>query len=437
LIFSKLFSPFFFTIFVLSTFLIKGANDNFVILLLNLSLIIFFLAFNKIYIINLNKVISIFLLFLFIQFMPIPSFVLNFFSPNSFELYNSLYNNDIFFISVSVQNSLIYFFIFFSSMLIMAIISSLIKNKKDLNRVFKIIIYFAVFQSIFGILIFIFEINKILFFYEKIHYFESVTGTFINRNNFSFYLVLSFIVSIYYLNFYQKYFFHKKKLDIFNFFLSELFLIRLSILIIAIAILLTKSRAGNITFFSILTIIFLIDFYRNRKISFFNLTLFSIIFIDLLILSNILGSEKTIERLALTSFEGERTRIEVFKLGLKEFYNFPFLGYGMGGFEVLYDLKYNTLNAFYHHVHNDFIEYLGELGVFGFILLFICFPISIFLQIRILNIPSELKLISVLVFIAILIHGNLDFALHLPANIYYLFLILGICMPKSFKKNIT
>jgi len=436
LILSKLLTPTSFTIIVLISFLFKGANDFFVIFTFYLFLITYyFFALKKESSICINKIGIIFLIFLILQIIPLPSSILKIISPNSFDLYNQLHENKYFSISLSLQESIIYFFIFLSGFLIMSIISKIIHNKRDLRKVMKVIMWFAVLQSIFGIIIYLFDIKQILFFFEKNHYLTSVTGTFINRNNFSFYLLISFIVSTCYIELYKKYFFKNKKLNIFNFLLSELFLIRLAILIIAIGILLTKSRAGNITFFIILFSIFALDIYKYKRLTFISISVISIVLIDLFILSYILGGEKTIERLVLTSFEGERSRIEVFQLGVKEFINYPIFGYGMGGFEVLYDLKYNVENLFYDHVHNDFIEYLGELGIIGFVIFFIFFPSFIFAHIKKSNIPSELKRLCLFCFIAILIHGNLDFALHLPANIFLLFLIFGICLSDAFNNK--
>ena len=435
MIFSKLLTPTYFTIIVLISFLFKGANDFFVIFTFYLFLIIYYFFFKKENFIHINKIGIIFLFYLILQIIPLPSSILKILSPNSFDLYDQLLKNKYFAISLSLQESFIYFFIFLSGFLIMSIISKIIHNKRDLGKVMKVIMWFAVLQSIFGMIVYLFDINQILFFYEKNHYLTSVTGTFINRNNFSFYLLISFIVSTCYLELYKKYFFKNKKLDIFNFILSELFLIRLAVLIIAIGILLTKSRAGNITFFIILFSIFALDIYKHKKLTFISISVISIVLIDLFILSNILGGEKTIERLVLTSFEGERSRIEVFQLGIKEFINYPIFGYGMGGFEVLYDLKYNVGYLFYDHVHNDFIEYLGELGIVGFVIFFISFPLLIFAHIKKSSIPSELKHLSLFCFIAILIHGNLDFALHIPANIFLLFLIYGICLSDALNNK--
>ena len=433
---SNLLTPTYFTIIVLISFLFKGANDFFVILIFHLFLITYyFFAFKKENPIQINRIGIIFLIFLIFQILPLPGSILKSISPNSFSLYNQLYENKYFAVSLSLQESITYFFIFLSGFLIMSIISKIIHNKRDLRKVMKVIMWFAVLQSMFGIIIYFFDFKQILFFYEKNYYMESVTGTFINRNNFSFYLLISFIVSTSYLEFYKKYFFKNDKLNIFNFLLSELFLIRLAILIIAIGILLTKSRAGNITFFIILFSIFALDIYKYRKFTFISISVISIVLIDLIILSNILGGEKTIERLALTSFEGERSRIEVFQLGIKEFMNYPIFGYGMGGFEVLYDLKYNVKYLFYDHVHNDFIEYLGELGIVGFVILFISFPLFIFFHIKKSSMPSELKQLSLFCFMAILIHGNLDFALHIPANIFLLFLIYGICLSDALNNK--
>ena len=63
----------------------------------------------------------------------------------------------------------------------------------------------------------------------------SFSGLFINRNNFSFYMVLFFIITVNYYNFYFKYFLLVKNKN-FNFLLSDLFLIRAVIILFAITI---------------------------------------------------------------------------------------------------------------------------------------------------------------------------------------------------------
>lgn len=432
-------SPVLLVFLTLGTTFFQGANNIFVLIFFNLALY-FFYRFSQVFNSKNDKLIKIsfiiFLSYLILQITPLPNLLRHIIYLENYSLYQNLFNNKFFFISLDLENSIKGFLIFSSSFLILIIISNIIQDRRSLRNVLTVIFIFAIFQSIFGIVIYIFDVNEI-FFYKKIYYIESVTGTYINRNNFSFYLIISFIISLFYLNFYNKHFVKKSKSSYFSFFLSDLFLIRLGILIITLGIILTKSRAGNFTFLIILILIAAYDLIKYKKITFLNITIFSIIIIDLLFLSQMIGGDHTLERFATTSFEGERQRFEVFQIGLNEFLNFPIFGYGLGGFEVIYSLKYNNTFLFYDHIHNDFIEYLGELGSIGFTILFLIIPSIIVRKIFINSQISELKKITLFSLIAVLIHCNLDFALHIPGNIFYIFLIFGICLSQPKNNRIT
>ena len=432
-------SPVVFILLTLFTTIFQGGNNLIIIILFNIVLVIFYKYLN---ISNLKDhtllkwLFCIFLSYLIIQNIPLPNFIGHKLSLENYEVYKDIYQKNFFHISLSLENSIRGFLIFSSSFLILLIIPSLINNKRALNNSLKAILIFSIFQSIFGILIYVLDINQILFFYKKTHYFESVTGTFINRNNFSLFLVISFIISIYYLNFYKKYFLQSFKTT-YAFLLSDLFLIRLGILIISIGIILTKSRAGNFTFLIILICIAVHDYIKYKKITFLNFSIITIVFVDLIFISQMIGGDHTLQRFAITNFEGERPRFEVFKIGLNEFFNFPILGYGLGGFEVIYAHKYNTSKLFYDHIHNDFIEYLGELGLIGFVILFLLIPITILKKMYALNQISDLKNIIIFSLIALIVHCNLDFSFHMPGNIFYIFLILGMGLMKQKQNRIT
>jgi len=130
LILSKLLTPTYFTIIVLISFLFKGANDFFVIFTFYLILITYyFFTLKKESPIHINKIGIIFLIFLIFQIIPLPGSILKSLSPNSFSLYNQLYENKYFAVSLSLQESITYFFIFLSGYLIMSIISKIIHNK--------------------------------------------------------------------------------------------------------------------------------------------------------------------------------------------------------------------------------------------------------------------------------------------------------------------
>ena len=144
-----------------------------------------------------------------------------------------------------------------------------------------------------------------------------------------------------------------------------------------------------------------------------------------------LGLENLIARISATSIDGEASRWSVFSIGFNEFKNFFLFGYGYGGFEILYRLKHDNYLTFYNHVHNDFIQFLGEWGFVGIILF--TFWIYQLIKTFFKNYKSNIYEINMIVICALtvtFIHGNLDFALHIPGNFYLLILILGLSQTK-------
>ena len=136
----------------------------------------------------------------------------------------------------------------------------------------------------------------------------------------------------------------------------------------------------------------------------------------MLILGFYFGSNEIIERFYLLNeefsylsiSEKNLSRFQIIKFSFNEFKNFYIFGYGSGGFEDLFKLKYNYSNTFFaNHAHSDLIEFLGEFGIFGTLLLLI----SLFNQFKYFNF---MKLVCLLIIIYALTILSFDFSLHIP-----------------------
>jgi O-antigen ligase len=110
---------------------------------------------------------------------------------------------------------------------------------------------------------------------------------------------------------------------------------------------------------------------------------------------------------------------------------YPLFGCGLGAYESAF-LKYKRsepgLNQDY--AHNDYLQYLTELGILGF--LTVTIPIAIILG-RIAracrNPKPDLRLLSLACagsLLAIALHSFVDFNLYVPANMLTLAWILGV-----------
>lgn len=375
----------------------------------------------------------IFFIFIIFQLVNLPGNLTQILSPTSFKFYEGLYQSDWYSIALNPIQSLKYLLTFLICFLIMIITPKLINKKRILKRVFEFVFWIGAAHALIALSIYFFD-NKTLSTFVSLlrdtNY--SFSGLFINRNNFSFYMVLFFIVAVNYYSFYFKYFSISKKTKFFNFILSDLFLIRAVIILFAITIVLTKSRAGNLSFLAVLIVLFLLDYYKNKKLTFITKTILTIIIIDVLLIGFFVGFDKVIERYAVTSATSEEYRLSFFEFGIANYFKFWLWGYGLGSFETLFRLEYLNFVTVADHVHNDFIEYLGELGLIGIALLFMMMVYYLFILNKSYQnkmLLSDIQNIVILTLVACVVHGNFDFALHKPAIIFFVIfnLSLGLC----------
>ena len=405
----------------------------FVYLLTSVYAFYFFSIEKKILIFRNLKLIFVFITYIFIQNLYMPEWAIKFISPSSHQIYKGLFDSNFFSISLNPLQGYKYFIIILTCLLIILITPKLIDQKRKLKKTLEIILWVGVLHSIIALGLYFLDNN---FFKGLISLVRdtssSFSGLFINRNNFSLYMVLFFIIAVNYYSFYYKYFSKIKKDKIFNFMLSDLFLIRAIIILFAITIILTKSRAGNFSFLMVLGFLFISDFIKHKKLSFISLTVLSIFIIDILFVGVFIGFEKIVERYAVTTILTEASRLSFFDFGLIQFVKFWITGYGLGSFETIFRIEYNNFINVADHVHNDFIEYAGELGLIGLILLFFIFLKYLsLLRSNYLNdkLLSDIFNIVLLTLVAVVLHGNLDFALHKPAIIFFVIfnLSLGLC----------
>jgi len=109
---------------------------------------------------------------------------------------------------------------------------------------------------------------------------------------------------------------------------------------------------------------------KSKFIIFYTLILLAIFFITLfskgIVNSNILTLDQVTNSLSL------EIRLEIIENSLKIFKDNIFFGVGPGQFSIVYPFYSNGYElTFIHHAHNDYIQFLVEYGLFGF--LFVAF----------------------------------------------------------------
>ena len=180
------------------------------------------------------------------------------------------------------------------------------------------------------------------------------------------------------------------------------------------------------------------SFFITKKIfnPIFN-TIVLILVIDIIFIGFYFGGSQLVDRYSIiTDFKEQLdnthhyTRLTMAKFGIEQFKEFFVLGYGVGSFEQIFILYYNIVDGFYsNHVHNDIVEFLGEFGIIGSLLLtylLISYFVLIIRRVKKDKLTILHPVLILILFLTLLINGMVDFSLHIPAIQYFLCVILAI-----------
>jgi len=377
---------------------------------------------------------ALFVLWVFIQTLPLPMSWVVFLSPESAAIQSGLVDDfaqlsvNSFYTFESALTTLSFFLIFLLTLLLL--------NTAIRIKYFAIVIVVSgVFQAVYGSLMTLSGVEYILFFAKEASL-GAASGTFINRNHFAGYLEMSLAIGvglmIASLSRQPSVSFREWLQRLIKTLLSSKAVIRIALAIMVIALVLSRSRMGNIAFFSSLAIAGVIGLFglwslsRKGKISRYAvrpvLILFtSLIVIDLFIVGAWFGIDKVKDRIEQTSFATE-IRDEMDINALDHFQSFIFTGSGGGTFSEVFPLYKTVLfPGFIDHAHNDFLEFGGEFGLAGLFLLAVIVGWSLFKAIQSQFVRRSYFMRGVgfsatMGIVAIMIHSTVDFNLQIPAN---------------------
>ena len=176
-------------------------------------------------------------------------------------------------------------------------------------------------------------------------------------------------------------------------------------------------------------------YYSHKNNRTYLITLILIVLFDVIIIGFYFGSEKLLQRFLFMQDEINEyipsvstlnlTRGNLTQFAFAEFKNFIFFGYGGGGFESLLKINFLNLSTQYaSHAHSDLIEFMGEFGIVGSILISLSILSSClnrnFLSFK--NFMLGYLLIFILIF---------DFSFHIPIIQLLFILLLSINYKRS------
>jgi len=197
--------------------------------------------------------------------------------------------------------------------------------------------------------------------------------------------------------------------------------LRLLLVTMVIALVLTRSRMGNMAFFISLFATGVIGLLLSKRATKSMVVLLvSLIAIDVFIVGAYFGTEQVVERIGQTTPETE-DRDEVAGYALNMWKDYPLFGSGLGSFAVVFP-RYSGqgTHASYTHAHNDYLEFGAEVGVVGLAILGLMVLLSFAAALRAQQVRSDpvmrgLSFAAMMGIIALMIHSSVDFNLQIPA----------------------
>ena len=387
-----------------------------------------------------------FFVFVAFQVLPLPAALVRLVSPGSYEfqrLYSPGFARMKFMsLSISPAATLREGLFLAACFLLGFLVHKTVTRGRQVRTIIFVLIGSGVFQALYGL----FELtraNPRLLFYKKMFSPDSVTGTFVNRSHLSGYLEMIVplavglaIARMNLLTFGVKGFREKIMLWTSKGVLENV-LITAGVVVMSLGIVLSNSRSGLavlvFTFFlflgfSILT--FSRTGYRQVWVRKFVRTTFLIV----TILAVYIGVGSTIQRFALDDLLHE-DRPLYWANTADIVGDFPLFGTGLGTFASAYNAyeKRGGSEMRLVHAHNDYLEYVAEVGVLGALILLggiLYLAIQAFLAWRNRRNTEArgLALGGIVSLAGIGLHTLTDFNLHIPANMVLFTVVLCLTL---------
>lgn len=253
------------------------------------------------------------------------------------------------------------------------------------------------------------------------------SGTFVNRNHFAGYIEMCLAVGIGLLisTFKENNSdanWRERARELLRALLGEKIRLRLFLVAMVIALVMTHSRMGNSAFFASMGISATIGYLLYRQTSRSMVILFgSMILIDVFIVSAWFGLDKLANRIEQTQMNNE-VRLDINANAWIWFKEHWLTGSGAGSFISMFPrYRTNDVIGFFDFAHNDYLQILGEYGLLGAslfaaIALYALWTSLQAQRVRRTALLRGMSFAAMMGLISLLIHSSVDFNLHIPAN---------------------
>ena len=391
--------------------------------------------------------LALWLLWVFLQTVSLPATLVEFLSPQAHAVYATSPDAPLSWFPLSVDvyatrqgllKSIAYVLVFCLALL-------LLHSHHRLKLCAGVLVLSGVFQSAYGGLMTLSGMEY-GFFIEKTTSLGYASGTFTNRNHLAGYLEMCLatgigimIASLDHSHTYNS--LRQAILRWLKLLISRKARLRLYLVIMVIALVLTHSRMGNTAFFASLLVAGSIGLLLSRHATRGMVILIvSLILIDILIVGTWFGIEQVAERIEHTTLATEG-RDEVYEYVLHQFDDYTLTGSGLGTFYAVFpNYRQNDVAGFYTHAHNDYLEFAAETGIIGIGILGLVVVTSLIMALLAQHrrrdpLMRGLSFAAIMGITSILIHSTVDFNLQIPANAFTFMLLLAFAWLAIGMKN--
>lgn len=226
-----------------------------------------------------------------------------------------------------------------------------------------------------------------------------------------------------------------------SFVLSPAMRLRLILVLMVIALVLTKSRMGNVALLLAIVALGVPLLYRAGRLSRRGLwLLLSIVAIDVAVVGQWIGFDRVAERLNETAIvrldspaeESLEDRSGPALHALAMVAERPLFGFGAGTFHVAFPrFGGPEIRQYYDHAHNDPVQFAAETGLVGTALLSVLVVAALRRAVQVRRAPhapldAGLAFGLILAIPAVLLQSTVDFHFQIPANALTFVVLLGI-----------
>lgn len=320
-----------------------------------------------------------------------------------------------------------------------------VRDARRLDQLTQMVVYAGLLQAIIGAVLFSIGAKYRFFFFDVAH--SRVFGTFGYHNHMAGYMEICLSVGIGLMlarlgtEPALRGDWRTRLTGVIDFVLSPKMRLRLMLVIMVIALVLTRSRMGNTGFFAAMLIVGALAILLSRKTAPATIGLIaSLIIIDVVVVGTWVGLEKVVNRVQETSISNETAgreetveqRVAAAQHAMDLVADFPAFGTGGGSFYHSY-MRYRVENGMYFdHAHNDYVELAADYGLVGLGLLGAFVLVTGGRAIWVLkrrrsSLPRGVAFGALMAMVALAIHSWVDFNLQLPANALTLVLVMAMC----------